>query len=50
MAPNTPPTAAITCAESIAFLYLLHLVPDQPSFNAVANLHIRATGYTLSFK
>jgi hypothetical protein len=47
MATNTP---AITCAESIALLHLLHSVPAQPSSNPIDHLPIRRKGYALSFE
>ncbi|RYP08592.1 hypothetical protein DL764_001827 [Monosporascus ibericus] len=49
MAPNTPQAAAITCAENIAILHLLHSVPEQPSSNPVVDHRSRRTGHTLSF-
>ncbi|RYP42521.1 hypothetical protein DL767_000209 [Monosporascus sp. MG133] len=49
MAPNIQQAAAITCAESIAILYLLHSVPEQPSSNPVMDHQSRRTGHTLSF-
>ncbi|RYP49301.1 hypothetical protein DL769_011090 [Monosporascus sp. CRB-8-3] len=49
MAPNTPQTATITCAESIAILDLLHSVPEQPSSNPVIDHRSRQTDHTLPF-
>ncbi|RYP89589.1 hypothetical protein DL770_004310 [Monosporascus sp. CRB-9-2] len=49
MAPNIQQAAAITCAESIAILHLLHSVPEQPSSNPVIGHQSRRTGHTLSF-
>ncbi|KIW07134.1 uncharacterized protein PV09_02006 [Verruconis gallopava] len=40
---------AITCAEDIALLQLLHTVPSQPSKNSVGELKCDSRGYTLSF-
>lgn len=48
MTPSTPPSPAVTCAENIALLYLLHSVPDPPSRNPIDRLPIRQNGYTLS--
>ncbi|KAI0010926.1 hypothetical protein F4779DRAFT_271350 [Xylariaceae sp. FL0662B] len=49
MAPNTPPSLAISCAESVAVLQLLHSVPNSPSPNPETEAQRRSTGYTLSF-
>ncbi|KAE9373333.1 hypothetical protein N431DRAFT_504021 [Stipitochalara longipes BDJ] len=48
MTSSTPPPPAVTCAENIALLYLLHSVPDLPSRNPIDRLPIRRNGYTLS--
>lgn len=40
----------IICAESIAALHLLHVVPARPSSNLVTNVQSRSAGYTLSFE
>jgi hypothetical protein len=48
MPPSTLPSPAVTCAEYIALLYLLHSVPDPPSRNSIDSLPIRQNGYTLS--
>jgi hypothetical protein len=48
MTPDTP-LPAVTCAENIALLYLLHSVPAPPSHNPIDSLPIRQNGYTLSF-
>ncbi|TVY28202.1 hypothetical protein LHYA1_G003353 [Lachnellula hyalina] len=50
MTPSTPPppSPAVTCAENIALLYLLHSVPDPPSRNSIDRLPIHQNGYTLS--
>jgi hypothetical protein len=48
MTTSTPPSPAVTCAENIALLHLLHSVPDQPSHNPIDRLPIRQNGYTLS--
>jgi hypothetical protein len=42
--------SAITCAENIALLSLLHRVPVPPSLNPINNLSIRHKGYILSFR
>ncbi|KAI1080572.1 hypothetical protein F5B20DRAFT_103714 [Whalleya microplaca] len=49
MAPNTPPSLAISCAENIAVLQLLHSVPISPSPNPETETQRQLTGYTLSF-
>ncbi|TGO44494.1 hypothetical protein BCON_0509g00010 [Botryotinia convoluta] len=41
---------AITCAENIALLSLLHRVPVPPSLNPISNLSVRHKRYTLSFE
>jgi len=48
MPPSTLPSPAVTCAENIALLYLLHSVPDPRSRNSIDSLPIRQNGYTLS--
>lgn len=48
MPPSTLPLPAVTCAENIALLYLLHSVPDPRSRNSIDSLPIRQNGYTLS--
>jgi hypothetical protein len=48
MTSSTAPSLAVTCAENIALLYLLHPVPDPPSRNPIDRLSIRQEGYTLS--
>ena len=48
MTPSTPPSPAVTCAENIALLHLLHSVPDPPSRNPIDRLPVRQNGYTLS--
>ena len=48
MAPSTHPSLAVTCAENIALLYLLHSVPDPPSHNPIDRLPVRQEGYTPS--
>lgn len=48
MVPATLPPPAAICAENIAFLYLLHSVPDPPSRNPIDRSPIRQDGYTLS--
>jgi hypothetical protein len=50
MAPNVPSASAITRAESIALLHLLHAVPTRPSSNPTDSLPIRPKGYTLPFE
>ncbi|KAF8851658.1 hypothetical protein BDZ45DRAFT_750438 [Acephala macrosclerotiorum] len=50
MTPSTPLSLAVTCAENIALLYLLHSVPDPPSHNPIDDLPIRQSGYSLSFE
>lgn len=39
----------IACAESIAFLYLIHPVPTQPSANTVDSPTCNSKHYTLPF-
>ncbi|TGO06968.1 hypothetical protein BTUL_0369g00010 [Botrytis tulipae] len=41
---------AITCAENIALLSLLHRVPVPPSLNPISNLSVRHERYDLSFE
>ncbi|THV44102.1 hypothetical protein BGAL_0733g00010 [Botrytis galanthina] len=41
---------AITCAENIALLSLLHRVPVSPSLNPISNLSVRHERYDLSFE
>jgi len=48
MTPSTAPSPAVTCAENIALLYLLHSVPDPPSRNLIDPLMIRQNRYKLS--
>jgi hypothetical protein len=48
MTPSTPPSPAVTCAENIALLYILHSVPDPPSRNPIDRLPIHQNGYKLS--
>ena len=48
MTTSTPPSPAVTCAENIALLHLLHSVPDKPSHNPIDRLPIPQNGYTLS--
>lgn len=50
MTPSTPASRAVTSAENIALLHLLHSVPDPPSHNPIDRLPIRQRGYTLSFE
>jgi hypothetical protein len=40
---------AITCAENIALLHLLHTVPVQPTTNIIDRSRVNTHGYTLSF-
>lgn len=40
---------AVTCAENIGLLSLLHSVPIPPSRNPTDNVLLRQEGYTLSF-
>jgi hypothetical protein len=49
MMTSTPPSPAVTCAENIALLYLLHSVPDLPSRNPIDRSPVGPNGYTLSF-
>jgi hypothetical protein len=49
MASRNVPSSVVSCAESIALLYLLHSVPTLPSSNSINNLPSQAGGYTLSF-
>jgi hypothetical protein len=46
MTPTTP-IPAVTCAENIALLHLLHSVPAPPSANPRNHLPIRDKGYAL---
>jgi hypothetical protein len=48
MTPDAP-LPAISCAENIALLHLLHSVPAPPSHNPIDTFPIRQYGYTLSF-
>ena len=48
MSPNTIPNAVIR-AEYISLLCLLHSVPALPSRNAIDNIPVRHSGYTLPF-
>jgi hypothetical protein len=50
MTPNALNSPAVTCAESIALLHLLHSVAAPPSRNSIDRLRIREKGYTLSFQ
>lgn len=50
MAPAVSSPSAITRAENIALLYLLHTVPDQTSSNPIPNILVRQKGYTLPFE
>jgi hypothetical protein len=50
MTTSSPPPLAITCAENIALLHLLHSVPVPPSHNPVDRFPIQRKGYTLSFE
>lgn len=40
---------AARCAESIAYLHMLHAVPTQPQRNCTSDLSNYKEGYTLSF-
>ncbi|KAF2850021.1 hypothetical protein T440DRAFT_112881 [Plenodomus tracheiphilus IPT5] len=44
-----PPSPALSCAESIALLHLIHSVPTPPSSNAVNHLLQTQDNYTLPF-
>ena len=44
---SSPP--AVTCAENIALLYLLHSVPVPPSRNEISNHLVRTGSYILPF-
>ena len=46
---STNPAPAITCAENIALLSLLHTVPTPPSQNPNDSLQTSHRAYTLSF-
>jgi hypothetical protein len=50
MKPSTLPSTAVTCAENIALLYLLHSVPDRPSRNPIDYFPTHQNGYTLSLQ
>ncbi|KAF2101672.1 hypothetical protein NA57DRAFT_34292, partial [Rhizodiscina lignyota] len=50
MSPKTPPTCAISSAENIALLHLLHSVPTLPSSNPADIPTSRQNIYALSFK
>lgn len=44
---SSPP--AVTCAENVALLYLLHSVPVPPSRNEISNHPVRTGSYLLPF-
>lgn len=45
------PTLAVACAESIAFLYVLHKVPKQPSVNPIPDSQLQQSdGHLLPFE
>ncbi|KAI0385167.1 hypothetical protein F5Y04DRAFT_247068 [Hypomontagnella monticulosa] len=50
MAPVVSRHPTLACAESIAALHLLHVVPTRPSSNPVTDIQRRPDNYTLSFE
>ena len=50
MSLDTLTDPAITCAENIALLHLLHSVPTTPSSNPIDSLLACRNGYALSFE
>ncbi|KAI8623406.1 hypothetical protein F5Y19DRAFT_492640 [Xylariaceae sp. FL1651] len=50
MASALQSRCAVTCAENIAILNLLHNVPAQPSSNPVMPIQSRTSGYHLPFE
>lgn len=47
---DPPVHPAITCAENITLLHVIHSVPKQSSSNEVNELCIRSDGYSMSFE
>lgn len=50
MASAIASASAVTCAENISLLHLLHSNPNPPTRNPIHNNAIRLEGYTLSFE
>jgi hypothetical protein len=50
MGSDATSRSAITCAENIAFLYLLHSVPLAPFRNSIDEVSLPCDGYTLSLQ